>query len=62
MTEVTALPKKACREILKDCAATQRLAQLYDYRTRHDLTPEQRAEALRIGRIQFASAGARREK
>jgi hypothetical protein len=28
---------------------------------RSDLAPEQRAEALRIGRIGFASAGARRK-
>ncbi len=27
---------------------------------RSDLTPEQKAEALRIGRIEFKSAGARR--
>lgn len=27
-----------------------------------NLTDEQRAEALRIGRIQFASAGAKRER
>lgn len=49
---MTALPKKVCREILKDCARVLRA----------DLTEKERAEALRIGRIQFASAGARREK
>lgn len=52
MTEVTALPKKACREILKNCARVLRA----------DLTESERAEALRVGRIQFASAGARRER
>lgn len=29
---------------------------------RSDLTPEQKAEALRIGRIEFASAGATRRQ